>query len=308
MTAFPAQRLGLVDRGLVRPGMKADLVVFDPARVRDLATFEKPHQYAEGISHVITNGQVVFENGAMTPARPGAVLYGGGHTRSSWRDFRVGERYDDVDPHLPALSASRSTRAPRSVRTAVGEQPEVRRGPPPEPNLELVRESSGPAMRGRVRAGEVAPRRRRGCEFTWRSTSRHPMQELQMLRMRDRRGQTVFTSASGRRVRLRSSSATGPRPVDRDPGQRRRPGRPEDACRQRPGRGRRHDRCRRRCGRLVAITRRPRSSTGSAAGEVTEYSPRSVTLPGGSMFMSSVSRARRYGVVRCRIPRRSRSQ
>ncbi len=81
MTAFPAQRLGLVDRGLVRPGMKADLVIFDPARVRDLATFEKPHQYAEGIAHVITNGQVVFEGGAMTAARPGAVLYGPGHVR-----------------------------------------------------------------------------------------------------------------------------------------------------------------------------------------------------------------------------------
>lgn len=80
MTAFPAQRLGLLDRGLVRPGMKADLVVFDPARVRDLATFEKPHQYAEGISRVITNGQVVFEAGAMTAARPGAVLYGPGRT------------------------------------------------------------------------------------------------------------------------------------------------------------------------------------------------------------------------------------
>jgi dihydroorotase/N-acyl-D-amino-acid deacylase len=78
MTAFPAQRLGLLDRGLVRPGMKADLVVFDPARVRDLATFEKPHQYAEGVSRVITNGQLVFEGGAMTAARPGAVLYGPG--------------------------------------------------------------------------------------------------------------------------------------------------------------------------------------------------------------------------------------
>jgi N-acyl-D-amino-acid deacylase len=83
MTAFPAQRLGLLDRGLVRPDMKADLVVFDPARVRDLATFEKPHQYAEGVSRVITNGQVVFEGGAMTAARPGAVLYGPG--RSSGR-------------------------------------------------------------------------------------------------------------------------------------------------------------------------------------------------------------------------------
>ena len=80
MTAYPAARLGLVDRGLVRPGLKADLVVFDPDRVRDLATFEQPHQYAEGISHVLTNGQLVFEKGAMTAARPGAVLYGPGRS------------------------------------------------------------------------------------------------------------------------------------------------------------------------------------------------------------------------------------
>jgi len=76
MTAFPAQRLGLLDRGLLRPGMKADIVVFDPARVRDAATFERPHQYAEGVVRVIANGHVIVENGAMTAARPGVVLYG----------------------------------------------------------------------------------------------------------------------------------------------------------------------------------------------------------------------------------------
>jgi N-acyl-D-aspartate/D-glutamate deacylase len=76
MTSFPAARLGFLDRGIVRPGMKADLVIFDPGRVRDLATFDNPHQYAEGLSHVITNGQIVFEGGAMTSARPGVVLYG----------------------------------------------------------------------------------------------------------------------------------------------------------------------------------------------------------------------------------------
>ena len=78
MTSFPAARLGLVDRGLVRPGMKADLAIFDPARVRDTATFEKPHQYAEGFSHIVVNGLVVYENGTMTTARPGRVLYGRG--------------------------------------------------------------------------------------------------------------------------------------------------------------------------------------------------------------------------------------
>jgi N-acyl-D-amino-acid deacylase len=77
MTSFPAQRLGLVDRGLLRPGLKADVTIFDPGKVRDLATFEKPHQYAVGFSYVIVNGQIVFESGAMTSARPGKVLYHG---------------------------------------------------------------------------------------------------------------------------------------------------------------------------------------------------------------------------------------
>ncbi len=78
MTSFPAARLGLADRGLIRPSMKADMVVFDPAVVADRATFENPHQYAVGFSAVIVNGQVAFENGAMTDARPGRVLYGPG--------------------------------------------------------------------------------------------------------------------------------------------------------------------------------------------------------------------------------------
>jgi N-acyl-D-aspartate/D-glutamate deacylase len=78
MSAFPAARLGLTDRGVLRPGMKADIAIFDAATVRDTATFEKPHQYAEGFSQVIVNGQVIFENGEMTPARPGRVLHGPG--------------------------------------------------------------------------------------------------------------------------------------------------------------------------------------------------------------------------------------
>jgi len=76
MTTFPAQRLGLRNRGLLREGMKADITVFDPLRVRDMATFEQPHQYAAGFSTVVVNGEIAFENGAMTKARPGKVLYG----------------------------------------------------------------------------------------------------------------------------------------------------------------------------------------------------------------------------------------
>jgi len=76
MSAFPAQRIGLADRGVLREGMKADIAVFDPATVRDMATFERPHQYAEGVTQVIVNGQVAFDAGRMTDARPGRILYG----------------------------------------------------------------------------------------------------------------------------------------------------------------------------------------------------------------------------------------
>ena len=76
MTSFPAQRAGLEDRGLLRPGMKADIAVWDAGRIADRATYEQPHQYAVGVDTVIVNGQVVFEHGAMTPARPGRVLRG----------------------------------------------------------------------------------------------------------------------------------------------------------------------------------------------------------------------------------------
>lgn len=76
MTAFPAQRMGLQDRGVIRPGLAADLAVFDPARVRDTATFEMPHQYAEGFSLVVVNGEIVLEGTRVTDARPGRVLFG----------------------------------------------------------------------------------------------------------------------------------------------------------------------------------------------------------------------------------------
>jgi dihydroorotase/N-acyl-D-amino-acid deacylase len=78
MSSLPAQRVGLRDRGVLRPGLKADLVIFDPDKVRDAATYDNPHQYALGYHTVVVNGQVVYENGAMTAARPGRVLYGPG--------------------------------------------------------------------------------------------------------------------------------------------------------------------------------------------------------------------------------------
>jgi len=78
MSSFPAARLGLSDRGVIRPGLKADLAIFDPAAVRDMATFANPHQYAQGFSYVIVNGRIAFEGSEMTDARPGRVLYGPG--------------------------------------------------------------------------------------------------------------------------------------------------------------------------------------------------------------------------------------
>ena len=76
MSSLPAARLGLHDRGLLRPGMKADLVVFDPTAVRDRATFANPHQYAEGVTHVFVNGTLVLDDGKMTDARSGRILRG----------------------------------------------------------------------------------------------------------------------------------------------------------------------------------------------------------------------------------------
>jgi N-acyl-D-aspartate/D-glutamate deacylase len=74
MTSFPANRLGIKDRGIIREGCFADLVLFDPDKVIDRATYEDPRQFAEGIHYVIVNGQVLVENGNLKAIRPGRVL------------------------------------------------------------------------------------------------------------------------------------------------------------------------------------------------------------------------------------------
>ena len=76
MTSFPAQKLGLRDRGLVREGMWADLVLFDPLAIEDRATYSDPHQYPGGVPYVLVNGRVVVERGEHSGALPGKVLRG----------------------------------------------------------------------------------------------------------------------------------------------------------------------------------------------------------------------------------------
>jgi N-acyl-D-amino-acid deacylase len=74
MTSMPAARLGIADRGLVRRGMKADLVLFDPKRVIDRSTFKEPQLLSVGIERVFVNGEPVWENGKTTGRLPGAIL------------------------------------------------------------------------------------------------------------------------------------------------------------------------------------------------------------------------------------------
>ena len=74
MTALNAEKVGIADRGLIAPGMKADLAVFNPETVSDRATFEQPHQFSVGIDYVVVNGVFVLEKGVYTGEKPGRVL------------------------------------------------------------------------------------------------------------------------------------------------------------------------------------------------------------------------------------------
>ncbi len=78
-SALPAQRMRLADRGVLKAGMCADVVIFDPATVRDLATFDNPNQLSEGIDYVLVNGIPVIDQGKITGALPGKVLRGPGY-------------------------------------------------------------------------------------------------------------------------------------------------------------------------------------------------------------------------------------
>lgn len=79
LSALPAQRMRLTDRGVLKAGMWADVVVFDPATVRDLATFDNPNQLSQGMEYVLVNGVPVIDQQKMTGAKPGKVLRGAGY-------------------------------------------------------------------------------------------------------------------------------------------------------------------------------------------------------------------------------------
>ena len=80
-TSRPATRVGLADRGILRPGMKADVTIFNPATVRDVSTFVDPTHYSQGIEHVLVNGKAVVAGGKITNERPGEALRGPGYRK-----------------------------------------------------------------------------------------------------------------------------------------------------------------------------------------------------------------------------------
>jgi N-acyl-D-amino-acid deacylase len=81
LSAQPAQNLELDHRGMLKEGMFADVVVFDPKTITDHATFDKPHQYSTGMKHVFVNGVQVIKEGEHTDAKPGRALWGPGKTK-----------------------------------------------------------------------------------------------------------------------------------------------------------------------------------------------------------------------------------
>ncbi len=78
LSGLPAENLGLTDRGLLQVGYLADVVVFDPAKIQDHATFAEPHQYSTGVVHVLVNGVQVLADGEHTGATPGRAVWGRG--------------------------------------------------------------------------------------------------------------------------------------------------------------------------------------------------------------------------------------
>jgi N-acyl-D-amino-acid deacylase len=79
MTSLAASRVGIIDRGILRPGMMADIALFDPATIQDVATYQDPLRYSAGVKDVFVSGRPVVLDGKITEERPGRALRGPGY-------------------------------------------------------------------------------------------------------------------------------------------------------------------------------------------------------------------------------------
>ena len=78
MTSLPASMIGIRDAGIISVGKRADIAIFDPLSIKDNATWDKPHQYPDGIDYVFVNGEIVVDHGTITGELPGKIIYGPG--------------------------------------------------------------------------------------------------------------------------------------------------------------------------------------------------------------------------------------
>ena len=101
MTLFAAASAGIPDRGILRPGFAADLAVFDPKTVRDVATFESPNHYSEGFRYVAVNGMLVVDDGKLTGKKPGRAIRGSAADAGARsRDYQQQQQPGDKSGHL----------------------------------------------------------------------------------------------------------------------------------------------------------------------------------------------------------------
>jgi N-acyl-D-aspartate/D-glutamate deacylase len=120
MTGLPAATIGLVDRGLLAPGLAADITIFDPASVLDRATFEAPTEPSVGIRHVLVNGQIVLKDGVLTDKQAGTALLRTAHEPShplvltGERRVRVGTSTADLEVSID-VRQSKGARSPHGV-------------------------------------------------------------------------------------------------------------------------------------------------------------------------------------------------
>jgi len=105
LSSLPAENLKLRKRGVLKEGYFADIVIFDPAKIEDPSTFEKPHQYSTGVRDVFVNGVQVLKDGEHTGAKPGRVVYGPGRTHDEIVPLVHGHAHNDYEHKRPLFDA-----------------------------------------------------------------------------------------------------------------------------------------------------------------------------------------------------------